>query len=254
MNPMNKSVMQQIQIHAAACYPQECCGVVIRERGRAVYVPCRNDAQTPSEHFIINAQDKADAEDRGEVLLIVHSHPDTPAQPSMADRVSCELHEVPWLILGWPSGQVEQFQPSGYQAPLLGRAFAHGLLDCYALCRDFYQREWGLTLPNYPRRDGWWNNGESLYERYYREAGFYPVNDLRKGDMLVMQINAPAPNHAGIYLGDGLLSSHPELHPAPGTFLHHRYNKASSRDVYGGMWADCTRLILRHERAPEVLP
>ena len=30
--------------------------------------------------------------------------------------------------------------------------------------------------------------------------------------------------------------------------LHHRYNKKSSRDVYGGMWADYTVLILRHQK------
>ena len=60
-----------------------------------------------------------------------------------------------------------------------------------------------------------------------------------------------APNHAGVYLGDGLLSSVPGLHAAPGTFLHHRYGKKSSRDVYGGMWAERTVMILRHQRAPE---
>lgn len=70
--------------------------------------------------------------------------------------------------------------------------------------------------------------------------------------MIVMQINADAPNHAGIYLDDGLLASEPDVHPAPGTFLHHRYNKKSTRDVYGSMWADYTVLILRHQRMPEV--
>ncbi|WP_267904033.1 hypothetical protein [Pseudomonas saxonica] len=40
----------------------------------------------------------------------------------------------------------------------------------------------------------------------------------------------------------------PDLHAAPRTFLHHRYNKKSSRDVYGGMWADYTVLILRHQK------
>lgn len=251
MTCMNKTVMTQIRRHAAEQYPKECCGVVIRADGRPQYRPCRNDALTPSEHFILNPEDFALAEDTGELLAVVHSHPDVPAQPSMADRVSCELHELPWLIISWPSEQVVEFNPCGYQAPLIGRTFAHGLLDCYTLCRDFYQREWAIELPNFPRRDGWWNTGESLYERYYQQAGFYPVSEPRKGDVLVMQIQADAPNHAGIYLEDGLLASEPSIHAAPNTFLHHRYNKASSRDVYGGMWAECTRLILRHERAPE---
>ena len=248
---MNKTLTKQIQAHAAAEFPRECCGVVIAEGGRQKYVPCRNDASTPSEHFIINPEDLANAEDRGAIRVIVHSHPDTPAQPSMADRVSCELHEKPWAIISWPSGELCEFKPCGYQAPLLGRDYGHGLLDCYALCRDYYSREYGIELPNYPRRDGWWTTGESLYEKYYEEAGFYPVADLRKGDMILMQINANAPNHAGIYLGDGLLASVPDLHAAPRTFLHHRYNKKSSRDVYGGMWADYTVLILRHQKIPE---
>ena len=81
---MNKTLTKQIQAHAAAEFPRECCGVVIAEGGRQKYVPCRNDASTPSEHFIINPEDLADAEDRGAIRVIVHSHPDTPAQPSMA--------------------------------------------------------------------------------------------------------------------------------------------------------------------------
>jgi proteasome lid subunit RPN8/RPN11 len=250
---MNETLLKHIRQHAGEQYPKECCGVVIQVGEQQQYVPCRNDAMTPSEHFVINPHDKAAAEDKGEVLTIVHSHPDVLPQPSMADRVSCELHELPWCIVSWPSGEHVEFAPSGYQAPLIGREFAHGVLDCYALCRDFYWREWGLELPNFPRRDGWWKTGESLYERYYQQAGFFPVSDLRRGDILVMQIDALAPNHAGVYLGDGQLETEPQHHPAPGTFLHHRYNKLSSRDVYGGMWADCTHLILRHSQAPEVL-
>lgn len=255
---MNKTILKQVQAHAAAELPREACGVVIREGGRRVYVPCRNDAQTPSEHFIINPQDLCAAEDRGEVVEIVHSHPNALATPSMADRVSCELHGLPWFILGWPGGDTATLKPEGYQAPLLDREFHHGILDCYALVRDWYCREWAIELPNFPRRDGWWNEGESLYERYCEEAGFYRVTDLRKGDLVVMQIAAAggsmpaAPNHAGVYLGDGLLASVPELHAAPGTFLHHRYGKRSSRDVYGGMWAERTVMILRHQKAPEV--
>jgi len=44
------------------------------------------------------------------------------------------------------------------------------------------------------------------------------------------------PNHAGVYLGDGIM-------------LHHLYGRLSSRDVYGGYWREVTRLTLRHESA-----
>ena len=149
---MNKTLLKKVQAHAEAEFPRECCGVVIRENGRRVYVPCRNDAQTPSEHFIINPEDQCAAEDRGEVVEIVHSHPNALATPSMADRVSCELHGVPWFILGWPGGDTATIKPEGYEAPLLEREFHHGILDCYALVRDWYAREWGIDLPNFPRR------------------------------------------------------------------------------------------------------
>jgi proteasome lid subunit RPN8/RPN11 len=254
---VNKSLIKKIQEHAGAEYPRECCGVVIREGGKRVYVPCRNLAGSPEDQFVLDSQDYCAAEDRGEVLAIVHSHPNALGAPSMADQVSCELHQLPWFILGWPSGDLVTLKPGGYKAPLIGRTFHHGILDCYALVRDWYEREWHITLPNFSRHDGWWNDGEDLYRRHYQEAGFYPVSDMRKGDLLVMQIAARGgaipgvPNHAGIYLGDGLLASVPALPAAVGTFLHHRYGKLSSRDVYGGMWAERTVLILRHREAPE---
>lgn len=59
------------------------------------------------------------------------------------------------------------------------------------------------------------------------------VADIRVGDVIVMQVRAPVPNHAGVYIGDGLM-------------LHHLYNRLSSRDVYGGYWQECTRIVLRH--------
>ncbi|WP_164135405.1 NlpC/P60 family protein, partial [Stenotrophomonas maltophilia] len=68
--------------------------------------------------------------------------------------------------------------------------------------------ELGINLPNYNRIDGWWDNGGNLYVDNFEDAGFYPVKDLKIGDMIVMQINANVPNHAGVYLGDGLTGHH----------------------------------------------
>lgn len=254
---LSRSLQRAIAAHAAREHPRECCGLIVRGVRQRRYVACRNAAGSPSEHFVIDHQDWCAAEDQGEVLAIVHSHPDVPAAPSMADRVSCELHGLPWVILSWPEGDVAHLAPEGYRAPLLGREFAHGVLDCWSLCRDWYRREAGLELPDYPRRDGWWETGESLYEQHYAAAGFRPVPlaGIRRGDMLVMQVGrALHPNHAGIYLGnDWRLDSEPvQALGGDGPFLlHHLYGRLSTRDVFGGPWIERTRLVLRHMRMPQ---
>jgi len=249
------SVRAAIEAQAVAGYPHEVCGLVIREAGCQVYVPCDNGATTPSEHFRIAPEEYAQAEDRGEVLAVVHSHPDYSPQPSAADRVACEAIELPWLIIEVrrgedgmvAAGEMVAFAPTGYQAPLIGRPFFHGTLDCYQLLVDFYQRELGITLKQYGREDDWWANGGNLYMENYADCGFSPVQDLQHGDVVIMQVRAPVPNHAGIYLADGKLATEPEHYPAPGSILHHLYGRDSRRDVYGGFWAESTRLVLRHK-------
>lgn len=232
---MNAETLAAVRAHAQADYPREACGLVVVVKGRERYVPCRNVAEG-SEHFVLPAEDYAAAEDMGEVIAVVHSHPDAPATASEADRVACEASGLPWHIVSWPADDLRTIEPSGYQAPLVGREFAHGVLDCYTLVRDWYQRERGITLPDFPRRDDWWQHGEDLYMRHYAEAGFVAVSQdqaEQAGDVILMQLRSPVPNHAGVYLGDG-------------TMLHHLHGRLSSRDVYGGYWQEITRCVLRY--------
>lgn len=122
---MNKANLAAIERHALAEYPHECCGLLIREARKRVYVPCRNTATTPSEHFRLAPEDYAAAEERGEVLAVIHSHPDYPPAPSEADRVACEASGLPWHILEvrkGDDGKVRKGEwaslvPTGYQAP-----------------------------------------------------------------------------------------------------------------------------------------
>ncbi|KVK77804.1 C40 family peptidase [Burkholderia sp. MSMB1498] len=242
---MKKATLDAIRSHAVRAYPHECCGLVIVERGRERYVECSN-AATGSDHFVLPAEEYAAAEDRGAVVAVVHSHPDSPAEPSEADRVACEASGVAWHVVEVRRGddgvvrpgRIETIEPVGFQVPLVGRSFAHGVLDCYTLVRDWYRVEHEIVLPDFPRRDAWWEAGEDLYMQHYRTAGFValqgPEPVPERGDVILMQVRAPVPNHAGIYLGDG-------------TMLHHLYDKLSSRDVYGGYWREVTRLILRFE-------
>ncbi|WP_277592988.1 C40 family peptidase [Pseudomonas chlororaphis] len=254
---INQQLQDAIRAHAEQAYPAEACGLLIKTAAGREYVPCANLARTARENFQIDERDQAAAEDRGEVLAIIHSHPDKAPTPSMADRLSCELHEVPWGIVSWPGGEFEWFKPSGFQAPLLGRDFSHGLLDCWAACRDWYAREAGLQLPNFERHDLWWEDehGPSLYVDNFEAVGFFQVETPRRGDMLVLQVptlGRPCyhPNHAAIYLADepALVSEPAPLLGGSGPFVyHHMPGRLASREIYGWSMANRVKLILRHK-------
>lgn len=233
MTPLPPRIIEAIREHAKAEYPRECCGLVIVERGKPVYVACTNMAETPAAHFALSPLDYAQAENRGEILRIVHSHPDIHPAPSEADKVSCELSGVPWLIVNWPTGQIVEFEPSGYQAPLIGRTFAHAVLDCYSLIRDYYRQELGIELMDFKRREEWWLKGDNLYLQGFGEAGFIEADPMREHDVLLMQIGSPVINHAAIYIGNNQI-------------LQHCAGRLSSRDVYGGGWRRATIKIVRH--------
>lgn len=254
---MNKTVFRDVERHAVDAYPRESCGLLVRINRRLRYRPCRNLAAS-ADQFRLCPEDYAQAEDEGQIVAVVHSHPEASAAASEADRVGCEASGLPWHIVEVRrqddgqvmAGEVVTIMPVGYCAPLVGRQFTHGVLDCLTLIQDFYRRELAIELPEYEREDEWWNKGQNLYMQHYEAAGFYPVASPCQGDLILMQIRADVPNHGGIFLADGVLRTEPHLHRAPGTLLHHLYGRDSRRDVYGGQWAEATRLILRHKDSP----
>lgn len=254
---MRKKTMEAIRAHAVAEYPRECCGLVVTAARREWYVPCRN-AAAAGDHFVLAPDDYAAAEDAGRVVAVVHSHPDDTPAPSEADRVACEATALPWYIVAVSkgddgevaAGEIRGFTPVGFQAPLLGRQFAHGVLDCYSLVRDWYKRERGIELADFARADGWWEAGRQgdLYMDHYAEAGFRPLavgEKIAAGDVILMQVRSDRANHAGVFLGAQGLAEAPGLFPVPDAMLHHLYGRQSERVVYGGYWREATRLVLR---------
>jgi len=233
---LSEQVKGQVSKHAAAEYPKECCGLVTIVHGKQRYIPCRNIA-VGTDQFVLHPEDYASAEEGGDIFAVIHSHVDIPAKPSQADLVSCEASGLPWFILSFPDNLWEELYPTGYKAPYVGRVWAHGVLDCYAIIRDWYANERGIFLPDFSRHDEWWLRGENLYEQNFADCGFKEItrDELRTGDLIFMNINSPVSNHAAIYLGDGII-------------LHHLQNRLSTRDVYGGYWLKNTTRYLRHEK------
>lgn len=244
---MKLETLQAAQSHAAACYPNESCGLLVMASHGVNYVPCTNAHDKPSEHFRITGEYFAEAEEIGEVVAVVHSHPDASGQPSDADRVQCELSELPWHIIsvGMVDGKPEfgtqgYCEPCGYEAPLEGRQFAHGILDCFTLFKDFLWREYRVRVSDYDREDDWWNNGGDLYsiDRLNAEGFFQIKDDPRRGDIILMNVRSKVANHAAVYLGDG-------------TILHHLHGRLSRKEAYGGYWAERTMLTVRHKDMPK---
>lgn len=233
---LSKRLISAIEAHAAQVYPNECCGLIVRAGRQRRYIPCVNSHETPTGNFRIQAEEWAAAEDAGEVLAVVHSHPDAGPHASAIDLQSCHETGLPFVIMEWPGGEYTTTLPTD-RPPLIGRPFIHGSWDCYGLVRDWYQQERDITLPDFPREDNWWTRGENLYVRHYAEAGFYShADEIEPGDVILMQYRADEINHAGIYLGDGKM-------------LHHMYGQESAVVPYGGMWRERTLLTLRYGNA-----
>lgn len=235
-----EAVEAEIRRHAENEYPREACGLVVDIGIERVYLRCRNKAAQPEQQFVMHPEDYAEAEDAGSIVAVVHSHPDSMPYPSECDLVYCNRSARPWFIVGCQNGSADGviygFLPDGRQVPLIGRPFVHGVQDCYEFVRDAYRQELGVVLMQFHRDDGWWKNGDvSLYEDNFEKAGFFevPLAEIKRGDMIVMQVRAPVPNHAAFYDGDGYI-------------MHHMYGRLSSRELYGPLWQRLTRYIKRH--------
>lgn len=210
------SVRDAIIAHARKDAPREACGLLVKVGGVLHYRPCRNVA-TGTEHFVLPADDYCAAEDAGDIVAVVHSHPNAEPRPSMADRTGCEASGLPWLIIGLPSNRTYWLTPSGYRPPLTRRPYVFGLLDCYSVIRDWFAWERGIALPDFERHEQADLDG-GLYEAHFAEAGFAEVSGVPQvGDCFLMQVRSDKINHAAVYVGGGEI-------------LHHLYGQLSRQE------------------------
>ncbi|PHI29684.1 C40 family peptidase [Budvicia aquatica] len=222
-------IEEKILAHALECAPQESCGFVIKTNFGQRYIPCRNIALDPTEYFEISPDDWIKAHAEGELIALVHSHPDGIPVLSQTDRTMQQRTNLPWWLVC--NNKIYKFNNI---APLIGRAFKHGVMDCYTLFRDAYHLA-GINLPDFYREDEWWKKEQSLYLDNMEKTQFYRVNDIQPGDIILVCLGSEKANHSAIYCGDQYV-------------LHHCPQRLSKRDVYSGYWLNYTDSIWRHKQ------
>lgn len=231
---INDEVKAQIIRATYEAAPNEVCGFIVDGQ----LMPCENIHDTPETHFAISAEDYAKAEAAGTIDAVYHSHgPDSPQKFSGHDAKSCRQINIPWLLFCSKTGNFIYADPTG-NAPYQGRQWVYGVQDCYALVRDFYRREFGIVLDDFERGEEleWESKDWQMFGRHYASQGFTRIDQpMQKGDILLMQIDAPCPNHVGVMAGDGML------------FYHHLMDRLSEQSIYGGMWSKVTSYVLRHK-------
>lgn len=228
-----------ILAHAKQAEPHESCGFVVLVADEMHYIPCQNVAADPNQQFEISPEAFMEAEALGEIVAVVHSHPDTEEEKGLpylsthdrACQVQCGLPF--WLVYG---GNLQIFRPI---PPLLKRTFHNQTQDCRVLCLDAYMLV-GLDIDQSALRYAfnWFEQGENLYEHYLQQAGFERLPyeaELQLGDIVLVQVGSSVPNHAGIYLGNQMM-------------LHHSVDRLSTRVLYDGFWLEQTHSIWRHKQ------
>ncbi len=204
-------------------YPEEGCGLILNKKGKRVWIPCENTAENRKETFTISSKDYIKANLEGDLLAIVHSHPDGVAKPSEHDIKTSNFLGIPYIIYALPELDKYTYTPEVLRNEYIGKEYEFGINDCYSLVRDYYRQELNIKLPTIPFEDDWWEKGLNYFDDLFESFGFEKVDTLEKNDLIFFRVMAQVPNHCGVYIGEDL-------------FLHHAVNRLSCRESIYSVW------------------
>lgn len=243
---MNDLSQTKIKTLARENPDEEICGFIVATLTTERVVVVDNEAADKEGQFLMHPHAWAETEKAyGPILAVFHSHVHgRSALPSMPDRYACEQTGVPYWIYAVDKDEWFRHAPEGWVAPLVGREFCYGVLDCYTLIRDWYRytREQdplapglGIHLIDLVRPDYRDLKSGDVYSDLYHSAGFVqvPKATMRQHDLAVMSWREMGAHHGAIYIGDGML-------------LHHLEGTLSCRIPYRDVWRERTIYVLRH--------
>lgn len=243
---INKNTLRAIERAAKKSYPEEACGLIIRTKRGFAPVVCQNVAKDPGNNFTISTSEFSAAADKGEVVAVWHTHVEISSEPSAIDIHGCNATALNWFIFSI-SKQDERYLLSeprllrpDERVSYIGRPYAYGFYDCFTIAEDYYREELSIKLTSkpegYPEIEDWYDRGMNLLEENFEKNGFVRLvnRSLKIGDIFLLQIGGPVPNHIAIYIGDDRI-------------LHHCKGRSSTTDHYSGYWKKHTTHHLRHK-------
>ena len=204
------AMMRHARAMAAMSPPLESVGVLCAGR----YIAAENHARDPHKAFRL---DGAWVARQKNLEAIIHSHPGGPPCPSAHDMRQQQATALPWIIVVVPTAsrgdiREEWFVFGGTASRFRCRVSPWGLAIAMGLFAAGIGRKKSLLLPDYAREWEWWRGGahSNLYLDYFADAGFRALEDAppQRGDVFLAAVRSAVPNHAGIYLGAGLILHH----------------------------------------------
>lgn len=226
-----KDAVAAAYAYAGQCAPLEACGVI----ADGMFRPIANLA-TELDRFVMDVRGFIAISRQHKVEAVVHSHVNFPAIPSHLDLATCEKVRLPYVTLGWPAGDVNVIEPSGWKAPLEGRTWGFGTLDCFAVVRDGLAEHAGIHIPDFDRSWEFWTRGEDIITAGFAKAGFTLLADgmtPRHCDVFAMRVRSRIPNHLALFL-------------EPDQMLHHVEGQLSRRELYSPAAQQLTAMHFRH--------
>tara|TARA_R100000773_G_C4184027_1_gene92539 strand:+ start:68 stop:784 length:717 start_codon:yes stop_codon:yes gene_type:complete len=218
--------------------PKEACGLLAVIKGQEKFWPCKNIAEGQHEFFALDPEDWADCEDQGgEILGVIHSHPEGSSEPSEADKASCENIGYPYFIYSVNHKSWNEIKPSGWKAPsLIGRTWIWGKQDCWSLICDYFQEKLNINLGSCYRPNTLKEFiAKPYFEKILADGGFIEIekDKIKKNDVLLMEGSYQKLSHVALYLGNQLI-------------LHHEIKKLSCKELYDLEYIKGTKKVYRY--------
>ncbi len=227
--------IEAIEKHFQEWYPKEACGVLVAIKGKKEWIPCDNVAEA-EDTFVIDSKQYIAASRKGDIVGIVHSHPDSSSEASETDIKYCNAMGIPYYIFSYPDMDLNVIKPERSEKSLYGRDYEFGVNDCFEAMRDYLATE-RIDIPSRAAfEDDWWHkNLDYFTDEIIKNYGYSPVKgNMKPNDVIIFKINASVGNHCGVYLGEDV-------------FFHHAENRISCRENLYPFWKQHISGVYRHE-------